>query len=273
MDIALLHTVTCANPAEAKYFLLCGISNYCCQTCHAYHMLLLAGVHMAQTAKDLQPQAQPSPQQSTGSVMMDLTDGNTRDTALARGATADFTLGGYTRAIEQGKHPAWGAQQTAQLDDATTDSPNAASNPAQAAANATDFTLGGYTRAIEQGSHPVWASQRTAQLEDPTSERPSAVGSGTPGSVRRSRRISLMGQSPSVGKRAQPEGQRSKWGFVPGEDDTLDLNLEKAGEGLQSSCAMCENSMGRNQQAFAVFPFLVPMRSVVLKRNGTQQSV
>ncbi|DBA97231.1 TPA: hypothetical protein ACH3X1_014979 [Trebouxia sp. C0004] len=188
------------------------------------------GVHMAQTAKDLQPQAQPSPQQSTGSVMMDLTDGNTRDTALARGATADFTLRGYTRAIEQGKHPAWGAQQTAQLDNATIDSPIAASNPAQAAANATDFTLGGYTRAIEQGSHPVWGSQRTAQLEDPTCERPIAAGSGTPGSVRRSRRISLMGQSPSVAKRAQPEGQRSKWGFVPGEDDTLDLNLEKAGQ-------------------------------------------
>ncbi len=171
--------------------------------------------------------------------MMDLTDGNTRDTALARGATADFTLGGYTRAIEQGKHPAWGAQHTAQLDNVTTDSPNAASNPAQVAANATDFTLGGYTRAIEQGSHPVWGSQRTAQLEHPTSERPSAAGSGTPGSVRRSRRISLMGQSPSVAKPAQPEGQRSKWGFVPGEDDTLDLNLEKAGEGLQSICAKC----------------------------------
>ncbi|DBB09035.1 TPA: hypothetical protein ACH3X3_007660 [Trebouxia sp. C0006] len=188
------------------------------------------GGQTARTAKDLQPQVQPSPQQSTGSVMMDLTDGNTRDTALARGVTADFTLGGYTRAIEHGKHPAWGAQQTAQLDNVTTDSPNAASNPAQAAANATDFTLGGYTRAIEQGSHPVWGSQRTAQLEDPTSERPSAAGSGTPGSVRRSRRISLMGQSPSVAKRAQPEGQRSKWGFVPGEDDTLDLNLEKAGQ-------------------------------------------
>ena len=34
----------------------------------------------------------------------------------------------------------------------------------------------------------------------------------------------------SAAKRAQqPQGQRSKWGFVPGEDDTLDLNLEKAG--------------------------------------------
>ena len=48
-----------------------------------------------------------------------------------------------------------------------------------------------------------------------------------------------MGQSPSVAKPAQPEGQRSEWGFVPGEDDTLDLNLEKAGEGLQSICAKC----------------------------------
>ncbi len=204
--------------------------------------------------------------------MMDLTDGNTRDIALARGATADFTLGGYTRAIEQGKHLAWGAQQTAQLDNVATDSPNAASNPAQTAA---DFTLGGYTRAIEQGSHPVWGSQRTAQLEDPTSGRPSAAGSGTPGSVRRSRRISLMGQSPSVAKRAQPEGQRSKWGFVPGEDDTLDLNLEKAGESLQLSCAMCENSMGNRRQAFAgISPLgLASVRSGFLSRNGMQQSV
>lgn len=191
--------------------------------------LLSAGIQLAQTGKDLQPQLQPSPQQSTGSVMMDLTDGNTRNTALARGTTADFTLGGYTRAIEQGKHPVWGSQQTAQLDDASMDRPSATSNPASAAAGTNDYTLGGYTRAIEQGSHPAWGSQRTAQLEELTAGSPKVRGNGTPGSVRRSRRLSLLGQSPSAAKRAQPDGQRSKWGFVPGEDDTLDLNLEKAG--------------------------------------------
>lgn len=191
--------------------------------------LFSAGLQLAHPAKNLQPQLQPSPQQSTGSVMMDLTDGNTRNTALARGTTADFTLGGYTRAIEQGKHPVWGSQQTAQLDDASMDRPSATSNPASAAAGNTDYTLGGYTRAIEQGSHPVWGSQRTAQLEELTAGSPKARGNGTPGSVRRSRRLSVLGQSPSAAKRAQPDGQRSKWGFVPGEDDTLDLNLEKAG--------------------------------------------
>lgn len=63
-----------------------------------------------------QPQPQASPQQSTGSVMMDITD---TATAAARPATDDLTLAGYTRAIEQGRHPAWGAQQTSQLEDVT----------------------------------------------------------------------------------------------------------------------------------------------------------
>lgn len=187
-------------------------------------------MQVAQSPKESQPQQHASPQQSPGSVMMDLTDGNTRDTALARGATADFTLGGYTRAIEQGSHPAWGSQKTAQLDEA-------ASNIAPAATSATDFTLGGYTQAIEQGSHPAWGSQKTAQLdtqqlEESRADRLTAAGNGTPVSARKGRGMSLRGQSPSAVKRAQPEGQRSKWGFVPGEDDTLDLNLEKAGESL-----------------------------------------
>lgn len=42
--------------------------------------------------------------------------------------------------------------------------------------------------------------------------------------------VAQAAEPSSAAKRAQqPQGQRSKWGFVPGEDDTLDLNLEKAG--------------------------------------------
>lgn len=48
--------------------------------------------------------------------MMDITD---TATAAARTATDDLTLAGYTRAIEQGRHPTWGPQQTSQLDSAT----------------------------------------------------------------------------------------------------------------------------------------------------------
>ena len=171
--------------------------------------------------------------------MMDLTDGNTRETAIARGATTDFTLGGYTRAIAEGKHPVWGSQRTAQLNDVTgaQSQLNAAVEADITAAvepdarQSADDTLGGYTRALEQGSHPVWGSQGAAQLQEEPADRRNAAAKGTPNSVRKGRQ-SMMGRSPSALKRAQPEGQRSKWGFVPGEDDTLDLNLEKAGERL-----------------------------------------
>ena len=69
--------------------------------------------HFAKQSQHSRPQLQPSPQQSTGSVMMDITD-----TATAA-ATDDLTLAGYTRAIEQGRHPAWGPQQTSQLNEGT----------------------------------------------------------------------------------------------------------------------------------------------------------
>ena len=230
----------------------------------------MPGNQAAQSAKPAAAQAQASPQQSTGSVMMDLTDGNTRDTVLPQGATADFTLGGYTKAIEAGNHPVWGSQRTAQLDDTSAAHAGPASNGGAAAT--ADFTSGGYTRALEQGSHPAWTSAATALLDagatgqtNPAVEenahpmlrsaRPSRLGqsplankgiaslegqSPLPVKGRVSlagqslaatkSRLSLPGQSPSVLKRVQPEGQRSKWGFVPGEDDTLDLNMEKAGE-------------------------------------------
>ena len=240
---------------------------------HVTKSFALPGTQAGQPAKPAQNQDQSSPQQLTGSVMMDLTDGNTRETAPPRGATTDYTLGGYTKAIEQGNHPVWGSQRAAQQEDTT--AVQARPTPTAAAADATaDPTLGGYTRAIEQGNHPAWGSQRTAQLDPAHANETSPMGvvnasgfSASAGKNRRSRlaqspsaaqgrvslagqsplpvkgkislagqspsavqgRMSTIGQSPSVMKRAQPEGQRSKWGFVPGEDDTLDLNMEKAG--------------------------------------------
>lgn len=220
--------------------------------------------------------------------MMDLTDGNTRETALPTGATTDFTLGGYTKAIEQGSHPAWGSQKTAQLHHATSAQATTTSNAVAADATA-NLTLGGYTKVLEHGSHPAWGTQRTAQLQSsdtnqeagPTgrqqrSELPTSASKGrlsrlaaavfgqSPGAATRRQslpmpgqsavkgnmggtgqsplptkgRTSLLGQSPSAFKRAQPEGQRSKWGLVPGEDDTLDLNLalEKAGTCSAFTC-------------------------------------
>lgn len=232
----------------------------------------MLGTLAGQIVKPAEAQDQPSPQQSVGSVMMDLTDGNTRETAPLRGATTDFTLGGYTKAIEQGNHPAWGSQRTAQLDD-TTAAQARPSGAIAAGATTADLTLGGYTKMLEHGRHAAWGAQRPAELQNtsvqtapvereqthelpssaskhklsrfgespsaakgrgsPSGQSPSA-GKGRMGNAEQSplpakRRMSLLGQSPSAVKRTQPEGQRSKWGFVPGEDDTLELNMEKAG--------------------------------------------
>ena len=250
----------------------------------------MPGPQAGQPGKPADAQQQLSPQQTEGSVMMDLTDGNTRETALPTGATTDFTLGGYTNAIEQGNHPAWGSQRTAQLEDATSAQAKTASNALAADATA-NLTLGGYTKVLEHGSHPAWGTQRTAQLQSSKTNQeagPTGVeqGSELPPSASKGRlsrlgqspsaatgrqslpmqsqsavkgrmgstgqsplpakgRMSLLGQSPSAIKRAQPEGQRSKWGLVPGEDDTLDLNpaLEKAGKCSAFACDFASNAM------------------------------
>lgn len=246
------------------------------------------GTHAGQLVKPAEAQDQPSPQRSVGSVMMDLTDGNTRETAPRIGATTDFTLGGYTKAIEQGNHPVWGSQGTAQLDDTTA----AQAPPAGAiAAGATaDLTLGGYTKMLEHGRHAAWGAQQTAELQNTSDNQttpvehgelqssagkhklswsgqsPSAAkgtgslsgqspsaGKGRMGNAGQSplpakRRMSLLGQSPSAVKRAQPEGQRSKWGFVPGEDDTLDLNMEKAG-----NCSTATDEQHRDMLQYYTF--------------------
>ena len=96
-----------------------------------------------------QSQPQASPQQSTGSVMMDITD---TATAAARPATDDLTLAGYTRAIEQGRHPAWGAQQTSQLEDATPIKQQAATPQAARSRLATSTRKGQVSLAYE-GKH------------------------------------------------------------------------------------------------------------------------
>lgn len=245
--------------------------------------LSMPGPQAGQPGKPADAHQQLSPQQTAGSIMMDLTDGNTRETALPIGATADYTLGGYTKVIEQGSHPAWGSQKTAQLQDATSAQTTAASNAVAADATA-NLTLGGYTKVLEHGSHPAWGTQRTAQLQSlDTNQEDGPIGreqrgelpasaskgrlsrlgqshgaatgrqslpvqgqsavKGMMGSTGQSPvpakgRMSLLGQSPSAFKREQPEGQRSKWGLVPGEDDTLDLNssLEKAGTCSAFTC-------------------------------------
>ena len=234
--------------------------------------LSMLGTQAGQPLKLAEAREQPSPQQSVGSVMMDLTDGNTREAAIPRGATTDYTLGGYTKAIEQGSHPAWGSQRTAQLENTTAAHARPATNAV--AANATaDLSLGGYTKMLEHGSHAAWGAQRTSELQNSSDNQTATAKHGQThellSSARKSKpsrlgqspaaakglsgqsppavkgrvanmeqsplpaksRMSLLGQSPSVLKCAQPEGQRSKWGFVPGEDDTLDLNMEKAGNG------------------------------------------
>ena len=258
--------------------------------------LSMLGTQAGQAAKPAEAQEQPSPQQSVGSVMMDLTDGNTRETALPRGATTDFTLGGYTKAIEQGNHPAWGSQRTAQLEDVTAAQAGIANNAATA-----DLTLGGYTKVFEHGSHSAWGAQRTAQLQNPSSDQAAPAGHGqanelpisasknkpsrfgqspsaakgrgslsgqSPSAVKgrmsssgqsplpAKGRMSLLGQSPLAMKRAQPEGQRSKWGFVPGEDDTLDLNMEKAGKHSELSFSgYCHDMSTTLRQAIQFLAF------------------
>lgn len=241
--------------------------------------LSISGSQAGQPLKPAETRQQPSPQQSVGSVMMDLTDGNTRETALPIGATTDYTLGGYTKAIEQGSHPAWGSQRTALLADITAAHARPASNAVAAEATAHE-SLGGYTNMLEHGSHAVWGTQRTAELQKTngnqaasaehgqthgqahklpcsaskhrlsrfgqspaaakgsmnlSGQSPSAVkgrmGNEGQSPLPAKRRMSLLGDSPSAMMRAQPEGQRSKWGFIPGEDDTLDLNMEQAGNG------------------------------------------
>lgn len=241
----------------------------------------LLGAQAGQPGKSAEAQQQLSPQQTVGSVTMDLTDGNTREAALAAGAITDFTLGGYTKAIEQGNHPAWGSQRTAQLEDAH--AKNASNAIAADLTGTANLTLGGYTKVFEHGTHPAWGTQRTAQLQssdthqaapsghEQSSQPPTSASKGrlsrfgqspvaatgrqslpmqsqsamkgrmdsaAPSPLPAKGRISLLGQSPSAVKRTQPEGQRSKWGLVPGEDDTLDLNssLEKAGSCSALTC-------------------------------------
>ena len=144
--------------------------------------------------------------------MMDLTDGNTRGTALPRGATTNFTLGGYTKAIEQGNHPAWGSQRTAQLEDATAAHARPASNAFAADATA-DMSLGGYTKTLEHGIHAAWGTQRTAELQNTSDNQAASAEHGQPHELPASankHKLSRFGQSPVVAKsRGSLSGQSS----------------------------------------------------------------
>jgi hypothetical protein len=70
----------------------------------------------------------------------------------------------------------------------------------------------GFTGALEGGAHPAWG---------PAASATKALSAGEPGTGQ------LLG-----GAAADLNGnhQVSKWGFVPGDEDTTDLNLERNGE-------------------------------------------
>ena len=76
---------------------------------------------------------------------------------------------------------------------------------------------GRYTKVLEgSGAHPAWAMP--AEPEGPSWPPLTPISS-------------LLGDlEGSGGKQQGPGGQQAnKWGFVPGEEDTMDLNLEHRG--------------------------------------------
>lgn len=54
---------------------------------------------------------------------------------------------------------------------------------------------------LEGGRHPAWGSQKEHTA-----------------------------MQPAIQLEASPDGQLGKWGFVPGAEDTMDLNLEDKGQ-------------------------------------------
>jgi hypothetical protein len=79
----------------------------------------------------------------------------------------------------------------------------------------TDEMTMGYSKIWEQGAHPTWGA------EAETAEDSSSGGEERPDG-------SPEVQAPGV------QAQRDRWGVVPGQDDTLDIDLEVNGE---SGCA------------------------------------
>ncbi|KAK9836170.1 hypothetical protein WJX81_006581 [Elliptochloris bilobata] len=111
---------------------------------------------------------------------------------LSAGHTTGGLSLGYTAALEGGSHAAWGP--AAEQTDA---------HSVHSAGHTTGGLSLGYTAALEGGAHAAWgpAAEQTTALSE-------AAGDG--GGV----------------------AQISKWGLVPGADDTLDLNLSAQGRQL-----------------------------------------
>lgn len=89
--------------------------------------------------------------------------------------------------------------------------------------------LGGYTRMLEGSLNPSPAAGQP-QHSDPRGSQwqqlPSASTLAAQTPTAPSEDVMNVGGTETGGMR----GQQSKWGFVPGEDDTLELDLKKRGE-------------------------------------------
>ncbi|BDA49326.1 probable kinetochore protein spc7 at C-terminar half [Coccomyxa sp. Obi] len=83
------------------------------------------------------------------------------------------------------------------------------------------FSSLGYTNVLEGGLHPAWgaAANETENLGDGA-----AGATGTPAAAAGRGAAAALPGGP-----AAPAVQVNKWGFVPGEEDTTDLDLEKNG--------------------------------------------
>lgn len=82
------------------------------------------------------------------------------------------------------------------------------------------FSSLGYTNVLEGGMHPAWgaAANETENLGDRAAGATDTPAAAAGGAV-----AALPGET------AAPAVQVNKWGFVPGEEDTTDLDLEKNG--------------------------------------------
>lgn len=85
------------------------------------------------------------------------------------------------------------------------------------------FSSLGYTNVLEGGVHPAWgvAANETEMLG------PAAIGAFESPDAG----ANFGAAAARPGNAAAPGGQQvNKWGFVPGEEDTTDLDLERNGD-------------------------------------------
>ncbi len=92
------------------------------------------------------------------------------------------------------------------------------------------FSSLGYTNVLEGGIHPAWGAAANvtellgAGAADATDTPTAAAGRGAAAAL--------------PGGPAVPAVQVNKWGFVPGEEDTTDLDLEKNGVPQREPCTI-----------------------------------